>query len=397
MKILFVPDSLWGDSSGHRSSQYLIKAFSSIGVDIAVYAPMLNYTKEQHNIIKKNHCKFYPRTEYSYSQQVFRQKIYSEFEYIVNEYKPNFVFYVGTIKNKISIDFCIKNNIKYLYLPLTTEYYCIKTFAGLESGPCYGCSQGSFISPFLKKCLPSDYKLTSYVKDKSIEAISKKRITNAYKVVGYSYDQLNVLECFGVNRGKTLKLPIFFDPNSADGIETSTGDRFIILGQFLTAKGWHLIPEIIKKTKGVRYKVIIKKNDFDKFIKGNNLELYVKSGVLKVVDFLKTHQLLLNEVAHSKGVLIPSYYPTTGEFTMLESLMFCKPVVVFDSGIHREIFIDKKNGMIAKVGDLKGYCKKIEELNNNEKLYRKVSSGARDLFEKLTSLEDFKSKIFKIL
>ena len=78
MKILFVPDSLWGDSSGHRSSQYLIKAFSSIGVDIAVYAPMLNYTKEQHNIIKKNHCKFYPRTEYSYSQQVFRQKIYSE-------------------------------------------------------------------------------------------------------------------------------------------------------------------------------------------------------------------------------------------------------------------------------------------------------------------------------
>ncbi len=82
---------------------------------------------------------------------------------------------------------------------------------------------------------------------------------------------------------------------------------------------------------------------------------------------------------------------------MLESLMLCKPVVVFDSGIHREIFINKKNGMIAKVGDLRGYCKKIEELNNNEKLYRKVSSGARDLFEKLTSLEDFKSKIFKIL
>ncbi len=249
MKILFVPDSLWGDSSGHRSSQYLIKAFSSIKVDLAVYAPMLNYTKEQNDIIKESHCKFYPRTEYNYTQQVFRQKIYKEFECIVNEYKPNYVFYVGTIKNKISIDFCIKNNIKYLYLPLTTEYYCIKTFAGLESGPCYGCLQGSFISPFLKKCLPNDYKLISYVKDKAIEAISRKRITNAYKVVGYSNDQLNVLECFGVDRGRTLKLPIFFDPNSADGIEISVGERFVIFGQFLTAKGWHLIPEVIKKLR----------------------------------------------------------------------------------------------------------------------------------------------------
>ena len=396
MKILFVPDSLWGASSGHRSSQYLIEAFSSIGVDIAVYTSMLNCTKEQYDIVK-NFCKIFSKTEYSYRQQIFRQKVYREFELVVNEYKPDYIFYVGTIKNKVSIDFCIKNNIKYLYLPLTTEYYCVKTFAGLENGPCYGCLQGSLISPFLKKCLPSDYKLIDYAKDKAIEIISRRRVITAHKVVGYSNDQLNVLECFGVNRGQTLRLPTFFDPNSDDDIETSVGEKFIIFGQFLTAKGWHIVPEIIKKTKGVKFKAIIKESDFNQFVKGNNLESYVKSGTLEVVDFLKTHRLLLNEIAHSKGVLIPSYYPTTGEFSMIEALMFSKPVVVFDSGIHREIFINKKNGMIAKVGDLKGYCEKIEEINDNEKLYRKVSSGARDLFEKLTSLEDFKSKIFKNL
>ena len=397
MKILFIPDSLWGEASGHRSSQYLIKAFGSINVDIAVYAPMLNFTEEQHNTINKSHCKFYPRTEYGFSQQVFRKEIYKEFEAIINDYRPDFVFYVGTIKNKISIDFCIKNKIKYLYLPLTTEYYCINTFAGLETGSCYGCLQGSLIAPFSKKCLPSDYKLLNYVKDKAIEAISRKRILNAYRVVGYSEDQLNVLECFGVDRGKTLKLPVFFDPNSADGIETSIGQRFLIFGQFLTAKGWHLIPEIIKRTQGVKYKVIVKQSDADEFIKGNNLEPYVKDGTLEVIDFLKTHQLLLHEVAHAKGVLIPSYYPTTGEFTMIESLMLCKPAVVFDSGIHREVFIDKVNGMIAKVGDLEGYCERLEALNNNKELHRTVSSGARDLFEQLTSLERFESEILKSL
>jgi glycosyltransferase involved in cell wall biosynthesis len=397
MKVLFVPDSLWGDGSGHRSSKYLIRAFRSINVDIAVYTPVLNYSKEQHDIINDSDCKFYPRTEYGYSQQVFRKEVDREFMLVVDEYKPDYVFYVGTIKNKTSIDLCIKNNIKYLYLPLTTEYYCVNTFAGLENGPCFGCLQGSLTAPFKKKCLPDNYKLASYIKDKTIEAMSKKRIINAHRIVGYSDDQLSILESFGVDKEKTLKLPIFFDPNSADGIEISAGDRFLVFGQFLTAKGWHLIPEIIKRTKNVKFKVILKESNFDKFIKGNDLEQYIESGALKVVDFLETHEMLLEEVARSKGVLIPSYYPTTGEFSMLESLMFSKPVIVFDSGIHKEIFIDKENGMIAKVGDLDAYCEKVEELNNNEELHRTVSIGAEKLFQKLTSLEMFRFEFLRNL
>lgn len=393
MKILFVPDSLWGDASGHRSSKYLIKAFATVNIDIAVYAPMLGYTEQQHDVIKKYNCKFYPRREYNYSQQIFRKKVDEEFESIISDYSPDFVFYVGTIKNKTSIDFCIKNNIKYLYLALTTEYYCIKTFAGLETGPCYGCLQGSLTAPFSNNCLPSDYGISTYIKEKAIEVISRKRIINAYKVVGYSEDQLNILECFGVDRGKTLKLPIFFDPDSANGIDTSVGEQFLIFGQLLTAKGWHLIPEIIKRTQGVRYKAIVRKSVSDKFISDNKLEFYVESGVLEIVDFLETHDLLLNELAHSKGVLIPSYYPTTGEFTMIESLMLGKPVVVFDAGIHREIFTDKKNGMIAKVGDLKGYCEKIEELNNDQELHGRVSAGGKELFAQITSLDRFRTEI----
>ena len=143
--------------------------------------------------------------------------------------------------------------------------------------------------------------------------------------------------------------------------------------------------------------MILKESNFNKFIKGNDLEQYIESGTLKVVDFLETHEMLLEEVARSKGVLIPSYYPTTGEFSMLESLMFSKPVIVFDSGIHKEIFIDKENGMIAKVGDLDAYCEKVEELNNNEELHRTVSIGAEKLFQKLTSLEMFRSEFLRNL
>ena len=126
MKILFVPDALWGDLSGHRSAKYLIKALFSVKINVAVYTTKINYTKKQHKEIKKYNCNFYPKIEYNYTQQIFRKKADKEFESVINDYNPDFVFYFGTIKNKISIDFCIKNNIKYLYLPLTNEYYCIK-------------------------------------------------------------------------------------------------------------------------------------------------------------------------------------------------------------------------------------------------------------------------------
>ena len=397
MKILFVPDSIWGNASGHRSSKYLIKAFALANIDIALYAPKSGYTLEQHNILKEYKCEYYPQTEYKYSQQLIRKDVDDEFKSVLDKYKPDYVFYVGTIKNKVSIDYCLKNNIKYLYLPLTTEYYCVNTFAGLESGPCYGCLKGSIVAPFKNKCLPKDYQLINFVKDKAIELNSRKRVLGAHKIVGYSNDQLELLESYGVERGKRLKLPIFFDPDSDNNIKISSGDYFLIFGQFLTAKGWHVIPDVIKKSQGVKFKVILQEKNFNKFVEGNNLKQFVEDGSLVLQDFLSTHHLLLQEVAKSKAVLIPSHYHTTGEFSMLEALMFHKPVIAFNCGIHSEIFKDKENGMIADIGDLEGYINKIQQLNSNPELYLQVSRGSRELFNKLTSIENFKQAIHNAL
>ena len=397
MKILFVPDSLWGDASGHRSSQYLIKAFSGIGIKMAVYAPSSGLNNHEQVLIDSYECKYYKRTEYSYKEQLIRNKIDEEFKNVYLDFKPDYVFYVGTIKNKTSIDICINENIKYLYLPLTTEYYCINTFAGIKSGPCYGCLKGSIIAPIKTGCLPNDYGMINFIKDKTIEKISRKRVLNAHKIVGYSDDQLNLLERFGVQKGKRLKLPIFFDPESGNGIKSIIEDYFLVFGQFLNAKGWHLIPEIIKRTKNTKFKVIMKKENFQQFVIDNELEKFVENNNLVHQDFLDTHQELLEEVAKSKGVLIPSYYDTTGEFTMLEALMFHKPVIAFKCGIHKEIFIDRQNGMVADIGDIDGYCKRIEEINVNNDLYKKVAKGSRSLFENLTSKNIFEQQILKHL
>ena len=214
-KILFFPDSLWGDKSGHRLSEYLIKAFDSMEVEVAAYAPYENYTKEHYNTLKSLNCKHYKQIKYIYKQHLNDNKIKKEFLKVLEDFPLDFVFYVGSIGNKVTINPCIEFGIKCLYLPLTIEYYCTKGFAGLVSGLCYNCIKGSIIASFYNKGLPGYHGVTRHVKNKLISQRSRRVIIKALKVVGYSYDQLGALECFGVPRSNLLTMPIFFNSDTA--------------------------------------------------------------------------------------------------------------------------------------------------------------------------------------
>ena len=129
-RILFVPDSFWGVDSGHRSSQYTLKVLTKIGYKVALYAMKDKLTKLQLDDFNKSGSKYYEQTPYSFKHQFIKTKIYTEFAEILKEFRPNVVLYVGSIANKTSIDYCIKHKIDYAILPLTTEYYCAKNFAG---------------------------------------------------------------------------------------------------------------------------------------------------------------------------------------------------------------------------------------------------------------------------
>ena len=87
---------------------------------------------------------------------------------------------------------------------------------------------------------------------------------------------------------------------------------------------------------------------------------------------------------------MPSYYPTTGEFVLLESLGMGKPVIAFDSGVHREILKHKKNAMVSSIGNLDNYASNIIEVSNNKDLRSSLSKGALLLYSSLTSVDNLK-------
>ena len=395
-KILLIPDSVWGNDSGHRSTQFLIKALKNSGYELGVFAEDKgDFHLQKKELEKELNVFFYKKVPYSFLDQfyILNKKARREFDSVVKDFQPDLVFYFGTIRNKVSIDFISskKNKIPYIYLPLTNEFWCLKNFAGLKSGECFKCMNHNFYHAWVQGC--SEEKSFFWFIKESIERIySKNRFLNANSVLGYSESQVETFIKFGLPKEKTATTNIFFERKDLEKFDPKKGDYFVIFGQMNIAKGWHYVPTIIKTMmqKNIKFKLIIyNKSKAENFIKQNSLESFIENGNLEIFSGLESHEDVLQIVSQSLAVIIPSNYPSTGEFTLLESLGLKKPVLGFDVGAHKSFLKDRNNALISNVTDLEKMKRDILELNQDTLLWEKISSNAYKTFERLT---DFNKK-----
>ena len=397
-KILVIPDSAWGNESGHRSTQFLLKKLRSANLEVALYTSEDNRDIESDTFLYNNKIHYFKKKQYRFIHQIFDYFALKEFKKVIKAFQPNHVLYFGAISNKIFTEYLIKESIPYYYLPLTTEYYCLKDFAGLEEGTCYKCINGNYLNALKNNCIQSDNKYLVFLKKAYERYKSKQRILKADRIIAYSNDQLNVLEKYGVDKTSSSLVPIFFDNDHLANIETRKGDYFAVIGQCSVAKGWHMIPDIIKKTAGVKFKLIIYKDSVAKnFINRYKLESYIESGTIEIISNLEEHEDVLNVIARSKAVIVPSIYPTTGEFSLLESMGLSKPVLVFNAGIHKEIFTDRENALVSSIGDTDKFSRDIQDLSNNDELWSELSRGAYEAFNQITDFNNFENSMDEIL
>jgi len=123
----------------------------------------------------------------------------------------------------------------------------------------------------------------------------------------------------------------------------------------------------------------------------SGLKKFADQGQLKIITGMSFKGGVGKLVADSRGVLIPSIWPTTTEYTLLESLGLGKPVVCFSVGIHAEVIRTGENGLLADIGDIAMYIKQIKALRSDSDQYTRISKGARELFHHLTNLERLSS------
>jgi len=399
-RILVIPDSIWGNDSGHRSTQFLAKTLKKQGHQVGVFAEDVpGFSSQKERFLQSEGIDYFTKEPYRFFDQIFpkKKKAMEEFKELIEFFKPDLVFYFGTISNKVSIDYLNseRSDLPYIYLPLTNEFWCLKNFAGLKNGECYKCMDQNFTHAFINRCLDTNNPVP-YIKGIIEKVLSRKRFLNANALLGYSKSQRKTFKMYGLEDVKAKSSNIFFEPAGLEGISSSKGDYFLISGQVSEAKGSHFVPKLIHSnaTTNLRFKVIIyNENVAKKFIETNDLNDHINSGKLKVISGLDSHKDFLSYVANSLAVIITSNYPSTGEFALLEAMGLHKPVLAFDVGAHKDFLVDGENALVSPVSDLGKMIKDMQMLIEDPSLWKKLSANARATFEQVTYFDQHDSII----
>ena len=125
------------------------------------------------------------------------------------------------------------------------------------------------------------------------------------------------------------------------------------------------------------------------------LQSYVEKGILEIRNECTWNTNLGEVVAASRGVINLSIWPSTTEFVLLEVLGLKKPVFTYKVGLHPEIIKSGYNGFVADTSA--AMATQINELANNDSLYRDVSKGAYELYLQMTDWEGWKNTLKEIL
>lgn len=391
-KILFFPDKICGEDSGARSARFTLKSLIELGYKVAVYTSDADKMKNEE--IQGSLYFYQINSLMRADSHFFDSKLLNQFRNIIREFQPEYFFTAGSIqKPSILAKEARKLGIKTIFLFYITDYYCIKTYAGLNDGPCFKCIENGPFQAWNNKCIKDSPKLINLIKGIAVRSRIQFELRRCYKVAGYSEDQLNIYKKIGVTKEKCAKINFQFDSSELDNIIANDGDYFLLYGQPSVEKGWHTLSKIIPllKTK-VKFKIIFFTKEIEALmLKKFELINFVLDGTIVTEIAVNKREDIIEQVAKSKAVLIPSYYPTTGEFVLLESLIIGKPVLVFETGSHNDIIIHGVNGMSAQINDFKKFANNIDIINTNEKLRKNITYNAKktatEMFSKSKRIE----------
>ena len=392
-KVLLIPDAYLGNQSGAIVAQIAKKLLRENGNEVFVFSSDINAVSTE-----TDGTELFPRTPYRGIANWKEKKYIIEYEDVLTKTNVDVVFTLGSITNKnlCYLEIALKRKIKVVSKIFMQDFFCSKFYANNIEGPCTRCLDTSYLEAFKNKCIIE--KPFDYVKTANAIAIRKrlqKILPNIDYVLTSTDQQIAYYMKFGVPQEKCVKIPLFFDDNRLKGITPVMGDYFVCIAQNREEKGFQYLKGILSKCDNtVKVKVAYNsKEQANAAIEKYGFSEFIEKGTMEVKDNLKWETGLAELVAHSKGVIIPSIWPTTTEFGLLEALGYEKPVFCFDLGVHHEKIISNVNGFVSDLGDTRSMAKHLELLNGDDVLLAKVSNGARLLYQDMTDWDNWKYEL----
>ncbi|MDR0865185.1 MAG: glycosyltransferase [Candidatus Symbiothrix sp.] len=393
-KVLLIPDAYFGNSSGAIVAQIAKKLLLSIGNEVSVFS-----TDMTEDAIESDGTHLYYRTGYTGIANWREDKYIKEYEVVLQKTEATVIFTIGSITNKnlCYLEIAKKRGLKVISKIFMQDFFCMKLYANDKNGPCTRCLDKGYFEALKHKCIINN--LVDYI-NACNRILIRKRLEKILPKINYvitsSDEQIGFYERFGIPKNKTIKTPLYFDVNRLNGLSSSMGNYYVGIAQNRIEKGFHFISEILAYCDD-SIRIILAYNNKEqaiKAIKENNFQIYIDKGILDVQYDLKWETGLSQLVANARGVIIPSIWPTTTEFGLLEALGLGKPVFTFDVGIHSEIIENGVNGFKVPLGDCKTMAMQLNHFSNIQ--YAVVSAEAEILYNKLTDWRKWVSDLKQI-
>lgn len=386
-KILIVPDAFAGPDSGAVAARLAARMWRAMGCEVLVYAATPD---GQGGVIDETRVVEAPPVRLA--QQIMGGGS-EEFSAFLAKERPTHVFMLGSAVSKLRawITVARARGISVICLWWVQDFFCTRGYACLpDVGPCTKCLDGNSLPALWHRCHYSGGGFRQILGGMAARAMQRRRLQECDVVMGSTRAQLALLERFGIPRTRLIQCPLFFDRARLDGLKIGRGDYFVCYGQARKEKGWHLLSSVLDAAPDIRLvlpfaSVTEAETALNKFALGP----YVSRGQVEVRTDVRWASGVGQIVAESRGVLIPSIWPTTTEYVLLEALGLGKPVVAFSVGVHSEEIVDGENGLLAPLGDVAEFARRVQRLNASVDLQEKLPLGARRLFKRLTDPNRF--------
>jgi glycosyltransferase involved in cell wall biosynthesis len=374
-RILFLPDDVTGNYSGSFSAKATIQQLKILGhqigvIDRAVADPFINDDGVHF---------FVPPTALRWWEHFVSPELLGWFEALCDDFRPDYFIMAGGIqKPAILAKAARKRGIRTVFLFYMNDFYCHKIYAGLADGPCVACAQTPEVPAIRNGCIVPT-RAANFVKGAIVRAAVQNEMRRAYRVLGYSPAQNEIYRQIGIKDAAIRQIAFQFDPTELDAVVTRDEGYLAVTGQPILQKGVHLIAGIVDRLPAsVRIRIsIMDPLMAQRLVDRLGWLRLIKDGRLEIVTDLRSRKDYLDFIASCRGLILPTYYPTTGEFVLQEALYLGKPVIAFDVGAHRDVLHDGENAMIAAVGDLETFARKTEMIYNDRELREKIAMGAR--------------------
>ena len=386
--MLLIQDQFYGPASGAVAARSAARIWRELGCDVCVYceAPREEWQSQGEGV------RHFTRPQFRGSDHLKPGDKKAHFEQVLNESGATHAFFLGMAYTKSSFRFhaCRERKMKTFALWWQQDFYCANGYGCLREGPCNRCAGGNYLPSFIHGCGPGD-GMRRYARLAG-HALSRIRLHNEIvqcdAVMGSCTTHMNDYRKYGIAAEKLIHCPLFWPKDRLAGLQSRRGERFVFYAQNRFEKGFHFFRPIVERCKQARFVLpFATEEDAAKIISEFQLQEFVDDGRIEVLPGMMWNSGVGKLVAESRGVVIPSIWPSTTEYVLLEAIGLSKPVIAFNLGVHIDVLRDRENAMVVPVGDVDAFAGALDELAANDELYDTISIGAKRTYEMMTDQE----------